>query len=391
MVYFEQNIKKNRSSKNRLLFLFLFLVLCLVILTGLRIQKKAEQAIIDTFYISKEYSQDRVKIKKPDLIENKGLYLTSWTAGSNKSIDHFIELLEKTELNTLIIDIKDYSGKIAYDSKIPLVNELKIEEIRIKNIKDLIKKLHDHDIYVIARQTVFQDPELSSKKPEWAVKNSATGRIWRDYKGLGWMDPACREVWDYNIAIAKEAVSLGFDEINFDYIRFPSDGRVSLMQFPVWDGQKEKHEVIKSFMQYVHEKLEDEPAHLSVDLFGLTTVRQDDMNIGQLIEDFGPFVQYICPMVYPSHYPIGFMGFSNPADHPYEIIFDGIKKANERLAQVPNNQAKLRPWIQDFDMGAQYTSSMIRKQIKANNDAQGFGWLVWNARNVYTEWAFEEK
>ena len=388
MAYFEQNVRKSRTSKTRVLFLILVLVLSIAVFVGVKISKNADEVVDIIFLASKNFFHEYKK-PKPELIENKGLYLTSWTANGQEQIDHFIELLDNTELNTLIIDIKDYSGKIAYDSEVPLVNELDTEEIRIKDVKGLINKLHEHNIYVIARQTIFQDPELANKKPEWAVQNSATGRIWRDNKGLGWMDPASQDVWDYNIAIAKEAIDLGFDEINFDYIRFPSDGNISLMSFPVWDGQTEKRQVIKSFMEYVHEQLKDEPAHLSVDLFGLTTIREDDMNIGQVIEDFGPFVQYISPMVYPSHYPYNFMGFSNPADHPYEIIFDAIKKANERLAQVEGNQAKLRPWLQDFDIGAEYTASMIQKEIDASNNGGGFGWLMWNARNVYTENAFE--
>ena len=135
-------------------------------------------------------------------------------------------MIKKTELNSVVIDIKDYSGKILYGSRVPLVSQLKTKENRLGDARALIKKLHDNNIYVIARQTVFQDPILAEKKPEWSVKDIGGG-LWRDKKGLAWVDPTQKAVWNYNLAIAKEAIQLGFDEINFDYVRFPSDGDMS--------------------------------------------------------------------------------------------------------------------------------------------------------------------
>jgi len=324
------------------------------------------------------------EIKREKQIEQeiKGLYLTSYSASRPEKIDQIINFIKKSALNAVVIDIKDYSGQIAYDSQVELVNELKNDNNVIKNLGDLITKLHQNNIYVIARQTVFQDPELAHKRPEWAVKNSATGGLWYDNKGLAWMDPTKQEVWQYNLDIAKEAISLGFDEVNFDYIRFPSDGRMKLMQFANLEN-KNKAEVMKEFFRFLYENLKTEPAYISGDLFGFTTERTDDMNIGQQIEDAALYFDYVCPMVYPSHYPSGYLDFKNPAAHPYEVVKFALTKGEESINPIENKRAKIRPWLQAFDMGATYTPAMIEAQIKASKEAGSFGYLLWNARNVY--------
>ncbi|MDD5341162.1 MAG: putative glycoside hydrolase [Patescibacteria group bacterium] len=325
----------------------------------------------------------KVKREKPAEREVRALYLTANTASQDNRIAKIIEFMKGSALNAVVIDIKSYSGKIVYDSQVPQVIQLQTKQVIIKDIPALIQKLHDNDIYVIARQTVFQDLELSGKKPSWAVQNKVTGGVWHDKNGLGWMDPSVEEVWQYNSEIAREAILLGFDEVNFDYIRFPSDGDLTTMAFHNLAGRT-KRGVMKSFFEYLSGELKDQPGYMSVDLFGLTSVRLDDMNIGQNIEDAGPNFDYICPMVYPSHYPTKYMGFVNPADHPYEIINHDLTIANERLAHVANNRAKIRPWLQDFNMGAVYTPAMLDLEIKAQKDSGSFGYLLWNAGNVYT-------
>jgi hypothetical protein len=342
---------------------------------------------------------------KPPEIEVKAIYLTSNSAANSKTIDKFIDFIKNTELNAVVIDIKDYSGKLSYDSQIDLVNQLENDHNLIKDLPDLIQKLHDNNIYVIARQTVFQDPELSAKKTNWAVKNKSTGGLWYDYKGLTWTDPTQQAVWDYNLQIAKEAIDLGFDEINFDYIRFPSDGPMKQMAFNNMNSRT-KAEVMADFYKFLHENLKDEPAYISGDLFGLTTERNDDMNIGQQLEDAALYFDYVCPMIYPSHYPSGHLNLANPAAHPYEVISQAMKKGAESIqplteeiieteetetgeiiehkkVKVTEYRAKLRPWLQAFNMGAVYTPSMIDEQIQASAENGGFGYLLWNARNVY--------
>ncbi|MCX6746108.1 MAG: hypothetical protein NTX00_03775 [Candidatus Parcubacteria bacterium] len=324
-----------------------------------------------------------IKRAKPAEREVKGIYLTSYTASLPDKIDYFINFMKNSALNAVVIDIKDYSGVIAYDSQVDLVKELKNSRDLIKDVPGLIKKLHDNDIYVIARQTVFQDPELTSKKPAWAVQNSKTGNVWRDYKGLIWADPTNQNVWDYNLQIAQEAISFGFDEVNFDYIRFPSDGPMSQMQFANFGGRS-KSAVMKDFFKYLYENLKTEPAYISADLFGFTTERTDDMNIGQQIEDAALYFDYVCPMVYPSHYPSGYLDYKNPAQYPYQVVKYALIKGQESIKPIVNLRAKIRPWLQDFNLGADYTPAMVDLQIKAAKEAGTFGYTLWNARNVYT-------
>ena len=331
--------------------------------------------------LAKVFEED-LPVSKPIERKVKAIYLTAHTAANETQMVAMIKMIDTTDLNAVVIDIKDYSGYVYFDTKVQLAQELKLTRDVLDNIEELIIKLHEHDIYVIARQTVFQDPALATAKPEWAVKDSAGG-LWRDWKGLTWVDTSLQEVWDYNIALAKDATTLGFDEINFDYIRFPSDGPISKMRFKNYDGTFKKHEVVVAFFSQLYEAMKDEPVYISGDVFGYVTIRYDDMNIGQLLEDAAPFFHYIMPMMYPSHYGAGFNGFANPANHPYEVIYHGVVLANERLQKVPNNIAKIRPWIQDFDIGAVYGREKVQAQIKAISDAGGFGYVAWNARNVY--------
>lgn len=348
----------------------------------------------------------------------KAVYFTGWSAGVEDRVNYLLELIKTTELNAVVIDIKDYSGFVLYDIKLPEVEKYKAKQIRISKINSLIKRLHNEGIYVIARISVFQDPILAAARPDLAIRSKGTGRLWLDNKKLAWIDPAGKEAWDYNIAIARDAVSRGFDEINFDYIRFASDGNLSDMTFPFYNSQSTKHGVIKDFFKYLRNELPG--VKISADLFGLTTVRDDDLGIGQVIEDAYLYFDYVCPMVYPSHYEKTFLGYQNPALYPYEVVKYSMGEAVERLKVydlrlknttstastatstdeilIPyslNLKAKLRPWLQDFNLGANYNATMVREQIKAVYDAASStpefvnGWMLWNSSNIYTKGALE--
>ena len=322
--------------------------------------------------------------KKPEVMENKGIYLTAYTAGDKKRRGELIDLIKKTELNSVVIDLKDYSGRIFFDTDITLANQIQSEEIRIPDLAELVKDLKKEGIYPIARIVVFQDPYLAQKMPAIALKNKSGG-VWRDYKGLNWVDPTQKLVWDYNLDLAKEAAKLGFSEINFDYIRFPSDGDIKQIVYADLPNN-DKNLVMANFYQYLSETLVFYPVLTSADLFGMTLWRSDGLNIGQRFEDAVPYFDFISPMVYPSHYPPNFEGFANPAEHPYEVVYRSLIKAKGKIGP---NQAILRPWLQDFDLGAEYTPEMIRAQIKASNDSGGLGWLLWNASNHYTKESLE--
>jgi hypothetical protein len=325
----------------------------------------------------------------------KAIYATSWTASGETRMNDLIDLIKRTELNAIVIDIKDYSGLVAYDIENEDVKKYNAKEIRILRPNALIKRLHDEGIYVIARQTVFQDPILAEARPDLAVKDTRTGKIWEDNKGISWVDPASKEVWDYNIAIAKDTANRGFDEINFDYIRFPSDGNLDAMQFPIYNINTQfKKEIVRDFFSYLRENTKG--IVISADLFGLSTVNDGDLGIGQTIEDAYRNFNYVSPMVYPSHYAQGFIGYSNPAAYPYEVIKYSMDSAVVRLNNLVSTStpasslAQLRPWLQDFDLGADYTAAMVLKEMQAVYDA-GItnGWMLWDPRNEYTRSALK--
>ncbi len=338
-------------------------------------------------------------VNPPD--EVRGIYLTAWTAGSSKRVDQLIALMKEKNLNGVVIDIKDYSGYVSYKMDIPdAVTSGAEKDIRIIAPNALLKKFHDNGIYVIARVTVFQDPIFAKAHPELALQSKASGKTWHDRKGLAWLDPAGEDSWAYVAAIGNDALHRGFDEINFDYLRFPSDGNLRDIRYPFWNEKTPQHTIIRNFFAYLDSRVD---GAISADLFGLSTSAADDLGIGQKIQDSYPYFEFVSPMVYPSHYATGYLGFKNPADHPYEVVHFSMESALRRLVAQGNAtsapsstepiippKAKLRPWLQVFDLGAVYTKSMVQKQIQAVQDtfasssgAYG-GWLLWDPKNLYT-------
>lgn len=317
--------------------------------------------------------------QKPPRQVAKGVYLTASAAANPQKIDEIISLIKKTELNAVVIDIKDYTGKILYQSANPQVMEFKTSVPVLRDVSALIKKLHDNGVYVIARQTVFQDPVLAAAKPAWAIK-TRDGKIWRDNLKLSWVDPTKREVWDYNVGIAKEAIAFGFDEVNFDYVRFPTDGDLRTVVFASSTGKR--YENMAMFYQYLSDSLRDEPAWISLDFFGFVMERHDGMSIGQRLVDAVNTTDFISPMMYPSHYPKGYLNFDNPAQHPGAVIANGMKQGIGYFTST--SRAQVRPWLQAFHMGAQYDATKIRAQIDAVERHPNGGWLLWNASTRYT-------
>jgi len=402
----KENIKQEKALKFRKRTLQAA-VLCVVLATGI---------FYSVFYLNREISissdsaavpiannvaKNPEPIKKEDPVQKKlqdppgevkALYLTGWSAGNSGKIDGIIDSIDKEKLNAVVVDVKDYSGYVSYKTDVKEVFEYKAEQIMISDIDALIKKLHEKNIYAIARITVFQDPVLAKARPDLAIKNKASGSVWKDNKGLAWIDPASTEAWDYIVKIAKDASNKGFDEINFDYVRFPSDGSLGNMSYPFYDAKKsEKHEIIREFFSHLNSNLKD--VRISADLFGLATINIGDMGIGQTIEDAYENFDFVCPMVYPSHYASGFIGYKNPAAYPYEVVKYSIEKAKNRLDEFNKassedtdnrRNAKLRPWLQAFDMGGTYGPESIKAQIKASNESGGVGWILWNASNNYS-------
>jgi hypothetical protein len=343
----------------------------------------SEQDVLSIVTTPKPFIATHLKTPEP----LRGVYMTSWVAGTPLLRDKVIRLIDTTELNAVVIDIKDDTGRISYEVSDPDLKEIGSQEDRIKDLKDFIAEFHERQIYVIGRMAVFQDPYMVKKKPEWAVKKASDGAVWRDRKGLSWIDPGAKENWDYIIKIAKDAYKAGFDEINFDYIRFPSDGNMSDITYP-YSENRIKADVIKDFFAYLHENLSGGKMKISADLFGMTTTNTDDLNIGQVLENAFPYFDYIAPMVYPSHYPSGFYGIPNVNAVPYDVVKISMQSAVNRLKvyndTVASTTVQFRPWLQDNDYPVHYTPEMVRAQMQATYDVGLTSWSLWDAANTYT-------
>jgi len=316
----------------------------------------------------------------------KGIYLTGYTAGNPQDLDALIKLVQSTELNTMVINVKDDDGRVTYKSSLPEVQAVRAATNQIRDIKGLLDQLHAAGIYVIARIVTFKDPPLARAHPDWSVQ-SKNGGLWYDRRGLAWVDPSNQYVWQYNIALAKEAAMLGFDEIQFDYVRFPTDGPVDLAVFPGMNGH-DKTWVISSFLQQVRRVLGPMGVPISADVFGLTTAAADDMRIGQHLEDVARYTDYVSPMVYPSHYGPYNYGLPDPDAQPYQTVLRGVGDAVRRLRFFT---AQVRPWLQDFTLRHQYGPAEVRAEIEAAYQAGAREWLLWNAANHYTEAALAPK
>jgi len=320
-------------------------------------------------------------IKTPKSV--KGIYMSACVAATPSFREKLVKIAKETEINSLVIDVKDYTGTITFSSDNPLFKDNLGSGCKVKDMKEFIGELHDNNIYAIARISSFQDKYLVSKRSDLAVKKESDGGIWKDYKGVSWLDAGSKEVWDYLVTLAKESYDIGFDELNFDYIRFPSDGNMKDIYYPFSEG-KVKSEVMKEFFAYLDKNLSDIEGPISADFFGMTMTNTDDLNIGQILENALPYFDYIAPMVYPSHYPSGFNGYKDVNAHAYDIVKFSMDKGVERAKIATSSPLKLRPWLQDNDYPVKYTPEMVREQIQATYDSGLDSWMLWDAGNTYT-------
>jgi len=321
-------------------------------------------------------------IETPDNV--KALYMSGWVAGSDNFRNSLVKIIDETELNAVVIDIKDSTGRISFSTTNPEIQKIGSSENRIKNIRELTSLLHSKNIYIIGRVSTFQDAYLTKLKPEWAIKRISDGGVWKDRKGLSFLDPTNKDVQQYILSIAKYSYDEGFDEINFDYIRYPSDGNMKDINYNLADG-KTRADNIEDFFKYLSSEIKkDKNIPISGDLFGLTTEVNNDMGIGQVWEKAVPYFDFLCPMVYPSHYPSGHAGYKNPSLYPYEVINRALISAVTKTKNSNQDIVKIRPWLQDFDMGANYTKDMIKSEIKAVYDNGLNSWMLWDPSNKYT-------
>ncbi len=317
--------------------------------------------------------------RRPPPTQARGILMTGYTAGGSR-FDDLVEMIDRTELNAVVIDIKDERGEISW---VPRSEQARIAGAGVRKIVDpvaTIRGLKRKNIYVIGRIVTNQDSILSKARPDLAIQDTKGG-LWKNVKGLTWLDPYSTEAQDYNIALAIEAIELGFDEIQFDYIRFPTDGDATRMWFPHKD-ERLPHAVIHDFLVRAREQIVPRGAYLSTDLFGLVALVSDDLGIGQKLELIASEVDFVSLMLYPSHYNLGEYGIPDPEKDPYKTVSLSLKDAKRR---IEGTGAKLRPWLQDFSIRVPYTPVEVRKQIDAAADLGINEFLLWNARNKYQE------
>lgn len=306
----------------------------------------------------------------------KGVY-ANWSALTTPgALDDLIEIANTTEVNAIVIDVKQ--DTVYYDSQVHFFRDAGTVN-PIMDVEEVIQKLKDNDIYAIARMVVFQDPLVAKARPDLAVKD-VSGGLWVNEMGVAWVSAFNDELWDANIALATELVDLGMDEIQYDYVRFPSDGDLTTADFGVDYTAEARETAITEFVKRSSEAIHASGGKLAADLFGFVTIVDDEQYIGQRFSALEPYLDYVCMMIYPSHFSEGNIASApgHPNDYPYETIFESLQRAEQN---VPGSSAKFRPWLQDFSYGfnglRDYDADDVRAQIDAAEKFGASGWLLW--------------
>ena len=314
--------------------------------------------------------------------ETRGVHVTMALASLPGKLASYTAL-RHAGLNTIELDVKDENGDVAFVRHAPQLARATGAAKPYYDPKAAARKIHKAGLYLIGRIVTFQDPVVSAKRPGLALHNP-DGSIWHTRGGLGWLNPYDRRVWDYDLAIATAAVRAGFDEIQFDYVRFPSDGDVAAIHYPV-RTHATKAQTITSFVRYASRRLHALHARMSVDVFGLAATR--DLGIGQKPQRLARYVDAVYPMVYPSHFNAGEYGLPDPSAKPGQTVTDALLFFETALN---GTNARLVPWLQDFSLGRTYTAADVRAQVDAVRTLDARGFLLWNPLGLYTTSALSE-
>jgi len=308
----------------------------------------------------------------------KAIYLNPGITNTPAKVQALIDIANTTEINAIVIDIKE--ELVFYDTQVQLFRDAGTVN-PILDIDALLQQMQDNGIYTIARLVVFKDSLVAEKRHDLAIKSTVTGDAWRDMNDVAWVNPSEQELWEANTQLSVEAANLGFDEIQFDYVRFPTDGDLSTMDLDLTQAGREK--AINGFVDYAYQRLIPTGAKLSADVFGYTLLVEDDLGIGQNLRTLEPHLDFLSPMVYPSHYGENFQGYIPPNDYPGEVVGISMQSGVDLLGLTPK---KLRPWLQDFDYFGDvkpYNAPEVRAQIDATEEVGASGWMLWSPDNVY--------
>jgi hypothetical protein len=323
----------------------------------------------------------------------RAAYLTYYGVADRGIRQRVLDLVSRTELNAVVIDVKGDRGMIPYRTGVQAAIDAGAQgPVIIKDFEEQLAGWKAQGIYTIARIVAFKDNLRATTRPDLAIIDTHTGKPWIDRENLAWVDPFREENWDYLIAVAKEAVAKGFDEVQFDYVRFPTDGKLSAARYSQPNNATTRLPAIAAFLAKARRELGPTGAFLGADVFGYTAFNSNDTDIGQRIEELSAHLDYMCPMVYPSGYHLGIPGVRNPMKNPYEVVKESVRLTRQR-SQNPAMQ--VRPWLQDFKDYAFdkriFGPGEVTAQIRAANDAGASGWMLWNPRNDYTAAALRPK
>ena len=359
--------------------IFILIIIIVTVFTSKLIKADFQMEVNLEQIPEREFKVINTELTLPEF-HVKGIYVTGWVAGTKDLMDDLIQLVDDTIINTMVIDIKCQRGFLSYSSEVGLANEIKANRNKIRDIKGLLAELKLRGIYTIGRLVVFKDGLLATTRPDLALplKDSENEEL---IYSKAWVDPGQQEVWSYIVLLAREAVKLGFDEIQFDYIRYPALASRPLQA--VVAENKYKSQIIGGFLQYAKQELADLAIPLSIDVFGSTTRVKGDLGIGQNFQELSGIINIISPMVYPSHYSPGSYGIEDPDAEPYRIIYQSLADAQKKAAA--NKNIIIRPWLQDFSLRQQYSVQEVKEQIKATEDLGLKEWLLWNPRSQYTK------
>lgn len=312
----------------------------------------------------------------------KALYLSYWAADSHDRREQLQHLIDETGMNALVIDLKSSRGDIAFRSQVPLAKAVGAQRVRtLKDLPEFLAELKQQGVYTIGRIVVFKDAALAKNRRDLAV-HTLDGYLWEDREKISWSDPFNPEVWDYNINIAKEAAALGFDEIQFDYIRFPAK---SDLMFSRDNTGANRVAAINGFLQRAKQQLAEYPVMTSANIFGYICWKHKDQKIGQKLVDLAESVDYLSPMLYPSGFPHGVPNHTNSVENSYEVVAHSLKKASQLTGL---SAVRFRPWLQAFKDYAfdrrSFTATEIHAQINASDASGSHGWMLWNAASRFS-------
>ncbi len=323
-------------------------------------------------------------VRPPD--EVRALYVNAWAFGGSR-FRELIRMADETEVNALVIDLKDDTGYLTYASKVPTAIAIGANrELRARDTEARVREMLAHGIYPIARIVVAKDPLLAVGKPEWAIQSSGGG-LWRDRRGTAWVDAFNDSVWVYAAELAAEAVRMGFAEVQFDYVRFPDEPRARMASavFPARRAGETTRAGVQRNLRLLRERMRPFDVPVTLDVFGMTTIMTGDMGIGQVWEDLVSASDVVLPMVYPSHYAAGMYGTQTPNAEPYLVVRRALEDGLRRSASM-TRPASIRPYLQAFTLGApRYTGEHVRAQIRAAADVGIDSWVLWNPRSDYRE------